>query len=412
LQTDDFRQTVKTKLRKGWRLLPLIALLAGTWHCGKRDVHVALTYVDVTSGSALPYLVPHPLDFFPVDSFGVQFRLPEPHSPDALAGQVLLGNTRRAIYLLLDRDEKERRFYTRLFIDLNRDRDFTNDGPPYTATPRFLPSRNRHYVEFDRVAIPYEWELEKGLTEEPFLGKIYFWYEKADKPAAARIVRESWREGVFSFGEKRARVILSDDDCNGIYDANDRWALLPEDSLEGDGRGDLRWYRSITRLGWLGDTAFEIVHVSPRGNEVTLRRREVQWTREEDFARDNPYAVETRRPRAAREVEWLQNYAQALKLARQFKKPVLVNFFVPWCGPCRVMEERTLGDAEVVDLTDQFIRLRIDGDRHSELIRKYRITSYPTFLILDTHGLEKTRIVGYQPASAFVAFLRDALGKK
>lgn len=388
--------------------LSVSVLLLG---CGKETYRVELQFRDVASGRNLPYMVPQPLDFFPVDSFGVSFTLPELQASNPLVAQLRLGNTPQPIYLLLDKSRPHGFYYDRLFIDLNKDRNFSNDGPPYTTQGRFIKNRNRHYVEFEHVAIPYEWQLDGEMTEEPFLAKIYFWYSDQRRPAIARIVRESWREGVFTFKDRRAVVVLSDDDCNGIYDRNDRWALVPEDSLGERFVAGLQWFRNVTRLGWIGDTAFEIAELSPRGDYVILQKKDVDWTREDDVARDNPYAEEPRRPRAARPISWLQDFSEALQKARRFKKPILVDFYTDWCGPCKVMEERTYTDAEVVQLSDQFICVRINGDQNRALVRRFNVQSYPTLLLLDSRGKEQSRLIGYQPASVLASFLRDALPK-
>ncbi len=402
---------------RGYRIrqfLPVAVLLAAAWlsACGKDTFRVELQFKDVASGRSLPYAVPHPLDFFPVDSFGVNFTLPEVQAAVPLAGQLLLGNTKQPIYLLLDKSRPRSLYYDRLYIDLNKDRNFNNDGPPYTTQGRFIKNRNRHYVEFEHVAIPYEWQLDGEMTEEPFLGKIYFWYSDNGQPTTARIIRESWREGVFTFRDQQAVVVLSDDDCNGIYDRNDRWALVPEDSLGKRFVAGLHWFRNVTRLGWIGNTAFEIAELSPRGDYVILQIKPVNWTREEDFARDTPYAEEPRRPRAARSISWLSDFNEALKKARRFKKPVLVDFYTDWCGPCKVMEQRTYTDAEVVQLSDNFVCVKINGDLHRDLVKRFNIHSYPTLLLLDSRGREQSRIIGYQPATVLVGFLRDALPKK
>lgn len=379
--------------------------------CEKREFAVELAYQDVSSGLALPYAVPHPIDFFPVDSFDIRFNLPQTQARPPLIGQIKLGNTGTPIYLLLDKSVAHGRYYDLLYIDLNKDHDFKNDGPPYASEGKFILNRNRHYIEFDRVAIPYEWVFEETATEEPFLCKIYFWYGENGLPMSGRIVRQSWRRGSFEFGHQKVEVVLSDDDCNGIYDSNDRWALIPADSLGTPYLAPFYLFRNLTRLGWLGDTAFEIYKLSPRGNKVILRLKEVTWTRQEDFARDNPYALEPRRPKAAREIEWLTDYRKALRLARKLKKPLLLNFCTTWGGPCKMMAERTYKDAEVVALTDDFVVVKIDGDQHRDLVKRFKITSYPTAILLDPGGKEVSRLVGYHPAAEFAAFLKSFKNK-
>ncbi|MFQ5632728.1 MAG: thioredoxin family protein, partial [bacterium] len=293
-----------------------------------------------------------------------------------------------------------------LLIDRNKDRDFTNDGSPYSGNGQFIAARNRHYTEFDKIAIPYEWQYESTFTEEPFLCKIFFWYpEENGTPKTSSLLRLCWREGDFTYKKQDAKIIMVDDDCNGLFDTNDRWALFPKDSLEEKFVASLHLFRDATRNGWLGETAFELSGISPQGNRVHLQEKIVETTKAEDFAADAPYSQEARRPRAARTISWMTDYRSALRKARRSKQNILVNFCTSWSGPCLILEERTFNDAEVVSLTNEFINVKLDGDTERALAKQFNIQNYPTLLILDSTGKELSRVVGYQPAAEFTKYL-------
>jgi thioredoxin 1 len=83
-------------------------------------------------------------------------------------------------------------------------------------------------------------------------------------------------------------------------------------------------------------------------------------------------------------------------------KPVLVDFWATWCGPCRVVAPVL---DELAEEMDGQVRIaKIDVDANQEIAYKFGVSSIPTF-ILFKNGQMADRMMGAMPKAAFQSFI-------
>jgi thioredoxin 1 len=63
----------------------------------------------------------------------------------------------------------------------------------------------------------------------------------------------------------------------------------------------------------------------------------------------------------------------------QSEKPVLVDFFAIWCGPCKAMEPVIKDVAKTVEGKVRVVKVDIDKQQH--IAQQYNVNAVPTFMI-------------------------------
>ena len=93
-------------------------------------------------------------------------------------------------------------------------------------------------------------------------------------------------------------------------------------------------------------------------------------------------------------------------LARTTDLPILVDFWAPWCSPCRTMGPNV--DAAAQRLEPQARVLKLDVEAHPQSGSQYRVQSIPTLVLLRA-GREVARVSGVMTPQQIVKWTAEAV---
>lgn len=116
-------------------------------------------------------------------------------------------------------------------------------------------------------------------------------------------------------------------------------------------------------------------------------------------------------PAAGREVRWNTSLPDAMKIAREVKKPLMVDFFSNRCGWCKVLDQKTYTDPEVRACAEKFVAVKVDVGKDPAAAAPYRVTGLPTILFMNSSGEVVHSVIGFRPAAPFLAEMKTALEK-
>lgn len=122
----------------------------------------------------------------------------------------------------------------------------------------------------------------------------------------------------------------------------------------------------------------------------------------------------------SQEAKWNTDYAKAVEQAKIENKPLLIDFTgSDWCGWCMKMKQETLDTPMFkhyakknlvlveADFPHEKLQTAAVKEQNQELYKKYKVSGYPCFVVVDKDGKELGRQGGYLEGgpAAFIAKL-------
>jgi len=93
-------------------------------------------------------------------------------------------------------------------------------------------------------------------------------------------------------------------------------------------------------------------------------------------------------------------------LVARSRLPIVVDFWAPWCGPCRTVAPEIARVAAAH--SGQWLVVKVNTEALPDLGARFGIQSIPTMAVFEG-GRERTRTMGARPASEIETFVQQAL---
>ncbi len=103
----------------------------------------------------------------------------------------------------------------------------------------------------------------------------------------------------------------------------------------------------------------------------------------------------------------VDDYNQALALAKSKKQLLFIDFSARWCPACVRLEDEIFPAKEFTNITGEFVKLKIDVDRFQNgvVTEKFHIKGIPTLMVVTADQEEVDRILDYQPIEVLGKFV-------
>jgi thioredoxin-related protein len=107
-------------------------------------------------------------------------------------------------------------------------------------------------------------------------------------------------------------------------------------------------------------------------------------------------------------------WKETVAKAKAQNKPIFIDFFTTWCGPCKLLEQKVYSKPEVIQkMNTNFINFKIDAEKGEgpDLARRYEVSAYPYLVWADKNQNILLTDAGYMPVGEFMKSVDNALNQ-
>jgi thioredoxin-like negative regulator of GroEL len=111
-------------------------------------------------------------------------------------------------------------------------------------------------------------------------------------------------------------------------------------------------------------------------------------------------------------ISWAKSLPEALSRARRENKLVFADLYTDWCGYCKKLDAETFPDPSVVRAARGIVLVKLNAEKEGHsLARKYRVSGFPSILVLTPLGQLDGRISGFRPPEMMVQDISTAIDR-
>ena len=114
---------------------------------------------------------------------------------------------------------------------------------------------------------------------------------------------------------------------------------------------------------------------------------------------------------SAGKIDWVKNYPDGLRLARESGKPAMVYFTADWCGPCVELKKYVWSDKRVIAASKELVNIYVDADHDTDTLAAYKVRGIPAVFFLSPAGEIVTKFAGDRSAANFAKQMSSLAAK-